>query len=309
MGGVYSAHRSSPTAFAILLLQPRNADTLEPMLHRRSTLPLRAFAGSAVIALSWSLMSVPHVMADDGVRGDEALFRLNPSPNLHGRPWQPVEQGIEDIDPLAAGLRRIETGLHQPFGFEQLFRVPGDPSQLMRVDGGLYAVFPSSSYAFTREGPVALIPSDAVFWIGPPISIMPDDPAGRLTVRTLRRWMMLEFEDDHAAPSLTPLAQRLRVDPREHLLPLSNGTTSAVVSRIDTRLRSDELLSHEPTFERGWRGPTRPVGWSMDRPIPGADTSDDAVHHAEPEGAEQFRRRIHDLMTRAARAETQRDGR
>ncbi|MHC5024064.1 MAG: hypothetical protein ACYTGG_09140 [Planctomycetota bacterium] len=83
-------------------------------------------------------------------------------------PQHPLDQTVDDRGGLARSLREIEPGLRVPSGFEQVYRVPGRDDLLMRVNGGLYAVFPVSKYEMSRRGVVALIPDDTVFHIGAP---------------------------------------------------------------------------------------------------------------------------------------------
>jgi hypothetical protein len=78
----------------------------------------------------------------------------------------PVEQGLADVDALARGLRRVDPGLREPQGFELLYLVPGRSDLYMRVDNGLYAVFPRSVYANFKGKAVPLVPNDTKFYIG-----------------------------------------------------------------------------------------------------------------------------------------------
>ena len=80
---------------------------------------------------------------------------------------RPLDQGVEDVGPLSISLRIVEPGLDPYSGFRRVFAVPGHPGLLMRVEGGLYAVFPRSSYA----GGSAQIPMGTVFHIGPPVML------------------------------------------------------------------------------------------------------------------------------------------
>ena len=80
----------------------------------------------------------------------------------------PVEASIADTGALSVSLRRVESGLRQPVGFEQVYPVPGQEGLLMRVDGGLYAVFPRSVYVHDRSGVRPVIPNNTMFYIGAP---------------------------------------------------------------------------------------------------------------------------------------------
>ncbi len=105
-----------------------------------------------------------------------------------------VDQMIEDCGSLSVSLRHIEPGLRQPNNFAQVFRVPGDSGEFMRIQGALYAVFRLSEYAVDKdEGVFPLVPSGTVFHIGPPpmlaheapheIPINPDRIEARIDLR------------------------------------------------------------------------------------------------------------------------------
>lgn len=84
------------------------------------------------------------------------------------RSYEQVEQLIGDRNVLSTSLRHLEVGLHRPTGFSQVFRAPGEPGKLMRVDGGLQAVFPQSVYVYNEDAEAidAIIPANTVFRIG-----------------------------------------------------------------------------------------------------------------------------------------------
>ncbi|MHC4414220.1 MAG: hypothetical protein ACYS0G_02930 [Planctomycetota bacterium] len=81
---------------------------------------------------------------------------------------EPIDQAVADLNTLSESLRQLELGLYQPAGFGRVYRVPGRDDRFMRVDGGLFAVFPQSAYARDRSGLRPVIPCDTVFYIGPP---------------------------------------------------------------------------------------------------------------------------------------------
>jgi len=106
---------------------------------------------------------------------------------IEQRGYRPVDQTIEDVDPLAVSLRRIEPGLLTVGGGTDVFRriVPGEPSaddsgdgRLYYVNYGVVAEFDQSQYIrlFDRRGRPAgtaqAIPPNTVFHIG-----LPDNPA------------------------------------------------------------------------------------------------------------------------------------
>ena len=81
---------------------------------------------------------------------------------------KPLDQTVEDTSPLAISLRQIERGLRKPSAFDQVYRVPNRDDLLMRIEGGMYAVFPQSVYTRGRNGTLPLIPAGTVFYIGFP---------------------------------------------------------------------------------------------------------------------------------------------
>lgn len=78
----------------------------------------------------------------------------------------PVEEGIGDVDSLAADLRVQPRDLRTPLGFERVYRVPGRDDLYMRVSGGLYAVFPRSEYVPGPGGMWPVIPAGTRFYPG-----------------------------------------------------------------------------------------------------------------------------------------------
>jgi hypothetical protein len=80
--------------------------------------------------------------------------------------FTPVDEGVGDFNPLATSLRVIDAGLAVASGFEQVYRVPGRDDRFMRVQGGVYAVFPNSVYS--RTSTKASVPPGTTFYIGSP---------------------------------------------------------------------------------------------------------------------------------------------
>ncbi|MCA9287919.1 MAG: hypothetical protein KDA05_04995, partial [Phycisphaerales bacterium] len=91
---------------------------------------------------------------------------LNPDVRHGNVPWRLIDQGWEDIDPLARSLFHARPDLRSATGFGDVFDL-GD-GRFARVDGGLVAVFPRSTYAGTVTGLVPTIPPGTVFYIGTP---------------------------------------------------------------------------------------------------------------------------------------------
>lgn len=96
-----------------------------------------------------------------------------------------VDERITDRDLLATSLRVLETDIRQDLNFEHLYVNANDPSQYVRVSGGLYAVAPQTDYYTTRRGGVyAAVAPGTVFyigmpWIDPASASRPDTSLGR----------------------------------------------------------------------------------------------------------------------------------
>ena len=82
--------------------------------------------------------------------------------------FKPLDQTVEDTSPLSRSLRHIERGLREPSAFDQVYRVPDRDDLLMRIEGGMYALFPQSMYTQGRNGTLPVIPAGTVFHIGYP---------------------------------------------------------------------------------------------------------------------------------------------
>ena len=84
-------------------------------------------------------------------------------------PLEAIDQQIEDVSALGLSLREVQTSLRHPNTFSELYRSPMDDDHLARIQGGLYAVFPRSTYEVNNNGSVFPgVPAGTVFYIGPP---------------------------------------------------------------------------------------------------------------------------------------------
>lgn len=81
-------------------------------------------------------------------------------------PWRRVQQGFDDAEPLARSMAIPRHDLRAPIGFEDVYDL-GD-GRLARIDGGLIAVFPRSTYERRGEGLTPTIPPGTVFYLGMP---------------------------------------------------------------------------------------------------------------------------------------------
>lgn len=79
---------------------------------------------------------------------------------------KPVEEGFEDVSPLASPNRLEPIDLRRPSGFEQVYEIttPTGEKAFVRIDNGLVAIFDRSDYlAGTNK---AFIPPNTRFRIG-----------------------------------------------------------------------------------------------------------------------------------------------
>ncbi len=81
---------------------------------------------------------------------------------------KPLDQTVEDTSPLSRSLRHVERGLREPSAFEQVYRFSDREDLLLRIDGGIYALFPQSMYTQGENGTLPVIPAGTVFHIGNP---------------------------------------------------------------------------------------------------------------------------------------------
>lgn len=88
-----------------------------------------------------------------------------------------VEANVGDLGPLSLSLRSLQLDLRQPTNFDRVYRAPGQDGLLMRINGGLYAVFDRSLYAPSKQGLMPLIPGGTVFYIGRPSFLDDVEPA------------------------------------------------------------------------------------------------------------------------------------
>lgn len=134
---------------------------------RRKVHPRCPVTDTTGMAALW-LMLIPALAF--GQSGDPEAVRL-----------ERVDQGFEDVSPLAHSLRWIEPEYRQPRGFDSVYAVPGAPGVLMRRDGALRALFQRSEYVQTRFGTEALVPTGTIYSIGEPSAELLTSLAGGVT--------------------------------------------------------------------------------------------------------------------------------
>lgn len=83
-------------------------------------------------------------------------------------PLTPVDQTISDISPIGTSLQLLQQDFGAPQGFDRVYTSPSFPGKFVRVEGALWVVFPQSRYVQTDNGLQAVLPENAVFYIGGP---------------------------------------------------------------------------------------------------------------------------------------------
>jgi hypothetical protein len=103
-----------------------------------------------------------------------AMAQLVPSSGLRR-----VDSGFADTGPLAASHRMAPMDLRVPINFEGVYefqqRGPLGKTETMyaRMNSGMTAVFPRSSYVQTEGGLVPQVPAGTVYVLGPPPALPP----------------------------------------------------------------------------------------------------------------------------------------
>ncbi len=128
----------------------------------------------------------------------------------------PLDESVEDRNVLSRSLRLVDPGLSMPDDFDQVYRVPGHPDQLMRVQGSVYAVFPYSVYKRDKKGNrFADIPAGTIFHIGGPPDPIAELPAAGLFADRLETRLppqpagRMRFNAQAQIPSAAPAAPAL----------------------------------------------------------------------------------------------------
>jgi len=82
--------------------------------------------------------------------------------------FQAIDATYADVSPLALSQRVLRADLRVPTGFDRVFRigVPGGETRFARIDRGVTAIFPRSTYTPTESGLLATIPPGTIFSIG-----------------------------------------------------------------------------------------------------------------------------------------------
>ena len=168
---------------------------------------------------------------------------------------RPLDQRVEDTSPLSRSLRSVERGLSAPTGFQQIYRFPGEEELYMRVNGGIYALFPQSAYSPGANGPIPLIPAGTIFYIGQPEldrtgqagpstpqdeGRVGEDPYGRLNMRVYPdRGGQAEYRRTSRSAATVPFTGVDRRQPREDSAVPNHSNASTIVT--DARYRENRI--------------------------------------------------------------------
>ncbi|HRQ76909.1 MAG TPA: hypothetical protein PK098_13425 [Phycisphaerales bacterium] len=155
----------------------------------------------------------------------------------------PVDPVVEDVGALSLSLRTLERGLQHPSAFNRVYRMPGFGNQFVRVDGGLYAVFPQSAYAPSREGAVPLIPGGTEYYMGDPTGAAYRPANGTLgPPRAITAVPMGIRIDSRIDVSPEPLAE----SPRARVRPGSESNRATEVREVPGVIEPIEPPSQKP---------------------------------------------------------------
>lgn len=163
----------------------------------------------------------------------------------------PVDEGVGDVDSLAADLRVQPLDLRTPLGFERVYRVPGRDDLYMRVSGGLVAVFPRSEYVPGPGGLWPVIPAGTRFYPGglPPELLGSPEPApGGGTAGPERISLSQPLQGQPLMRAADLEAERARQIAEERVTPRSGqsiwGNEAYRSERLDALISAAGSLNH-----------------------------------------------------------------
>ncbi len=169
----------------------------------------------------------------------------------------PVEQGVEDISPVAEGLRYVDPRSTQQPSFDQLWRLRGT-DYFVRVDGALHAVFRRSDYQTTARGVHVAVPADTVFYIGVPTDLLPPGDPGQGRAWPEQPPHSPRWSDSRL--TLGPIAKRVDTRIDRYLSP-----TATTVQQSGPRAQETDAKAVRTTPERVLRPPAEPVDPKVER--------------------------------------------
>lgn len=155
-----------------------------------------------------------------------------------------IDQGVEDISPIATSSRIAPKDFRKPTGFEKVYEIttPDGKTVYARIDNGIAAVFTRSDYSARGE---ALIPPNTVFHIGTS-EILASHAAPMVSARAAPNRVDTRVQTDPAASkqaqaqSSPPSNQS--AEPAAASPEAVPGPPSIVTNEIYRRLRITQLL-------------------------------------------------------------------
>jgi hypothetical protein len=90
-----------------------------------------------------------------------------------------VEEGVEDVNPLAVGRVDLSADLAVPLGFGKVYELPPGPDgqrRFARRSGAVWAVFTRADYIRTEDGRQAVAPPNTTIYIGEPPGLRGTEP-------------------------------------------------------------------------------------------------------------------------------------
>ena len=176
------------------------------------------------------------------VDGTEPLQQVD----LRTADLKPVEAFTGDSTALSTSLRTVQYGLQQSADFEQLMQSGMHGDKYYRQAGGLYAMFPTSTYAPTQSGYVATIAPGTVFHIGglPPAEatiVAAPDPA-RLAIESIAPKVQVDRHDARDHEGVASSTQQVDVEP-----------TPAPTEPLRIRFITDEDYRRRTMLSLVWR--------------------------------------------------------
>lgn len=155
-------------------------------------------------------------------------------------PTQPearvIEQGFEDVSPLAQSTRHNPKDFRRPSGFEKVYEIttPDGKTAFVRVDNGIAAVFSRSDY--TAQGD-ALFPPNMVFHIGA-AKLLESSSAPQQTLAPASNRLDLSAQRSARTPAREPTPEPTRPAEAEAI----PGPPSIVINEFYRRVRIAQLL-------------------------------------------------------------------
>lgn len=107
------------------------------------------------------------------------LVGIAPAQTPQQQGFRPLDQIIEDQDPLRHSLRRVQQGIGFTGQESYVYTRPGEGGRIYYIRPGIVASFDRSEYFQLQDGPLLqMIPPNTIFYLGSPPPV-PDVEQGR----------------------------------------------------------------------------------------------------------------------------------